>query len=274
MIKKDIILLIGGIFVILVSGVIGYSLHAVLYPARPVVQEFIVPEKRDEVVLEDVEEPAIIEEGLGAVTDPEPEIIKEEPPQKPEEVSLPERLVEEIEWVEREQIEKLGVFKVEKESVSEYYKIATLSDQEYGEGEVILVMAASDGPGFSEQYCRFLKFKDQIVFIERHSDNLYQDIRYLSDAVKVDKNFTIPPLEFPQTIKGPEPGQVLVWDEYAQSFFDPSNLQIVFHHEELGDVYMNDGSIGWSRYGFYIKAVDGSLRSYYLKMDFIGEDRT
>lgn len=215
---------------------------------------------------------------------PSPELPTDTPVNPPEELEKEPPIVKisgEIMWNLPQEIPSLKFFKESgyREDGAKYYKVGEFTGGYPKKGDVILVSAWYEGPAFYPGFYRFVKDEEtgEIILLEKYSDELYQEDGLDRERFSIDKTYTIPSLEFPDTLSGSELRQILKLDKGVNEFFKLQGLKKVFADKNLGDVYTTDGyplsfSNIFSRHGFYIKAPDGTVVIYSLEIDFIGED--
>jgi len=182
-----------------------------------------------------------------------------------------------IEWIVPQQIENLKIFDDSQGFVPEetkYYKVGTFVGV-YNGGDLILASALSDGPVSYPNYYRFASFEGKYILLTKYSEDDGSGLA--APDFSIDSSYSIPGLEFPKTISGSQPRQILKIQSGVNVFFDPANLKKVFTDKVLGDVYTTSGypkapaSI-FNRHGFYVKAPDGTVGIYALEPDFLAEN--
>ncbi len=187
-----------------------------------------------------------------------------------------------VEWLTPpKEITSQNLFKEEygenRETTAKYYKIGTFIDGKYEGDDLILVSASYMGPSFYPGYYRLVKSKNELVLLEKYSDDVYEGDGLDPAKYSSDNTYDIPELDYPQKINGPKDRQVLLADAGVNAFFSLDGLKKVFTDDEYGDVYTTDGQPEefqdiFSRHGFYLKAPDGTVRVYALNVDFVGTD--
>ncbi len=146
----------------------------------------------------------------------------------------------------------------------------TLQSSKYQGQTLYLVSARYDGPATTPQFYRFVNTPTGLVLLAKQSE----DPAYALDPAKytVDADTMISELDFPATITGPSPRQSLELDEDADGFFHSAGRTVAFTHPTYGDVYTDPASTSeyFPHFGFYLRAPDGTVRTYKLVFDFIG----
>lgn len=190
------------------------------------------------------------------------------------------KISNEIKWISARQVPSLKIFKTDefgytREASAKYYKVGEFLDGKYKGGDLILISAGFDGPAFYPGFYRFAKKGNELVFLEKHSDGLYDGDGFDREKFLADEEYSIPDLEYPKLIKGPKVRQYLQQDEYVRDFMSLSKLKIAYIDQVFGNVYTTDdvlrgpNSDTFTRNGFYIEAPDGTVIVYSLKFDFI-----
>ncbi len=190
----------------------------------------------------------------------------------------------EIQWSEPTVIDSLKLFKstgeFTRDSSSVYYVVGKFIDGKYKDGELILLSAAYEGPSFYPGHYRFVRQGTKLTILTKYSDAVDEYSDFNTKKFSTDAATTIAALDFPATLKGAGPRQdLIVADSYLRGMFDLNNLKLVFTDTTYGPVYTTDKptkaeyrSALNSRYGFYLKAPDGTVRVYKLDFDFMGKD--
>ena len=185
---------------------------------------------------------------------------------------------DQIIWNPPQEISNLDLFSknVEEGYASyDYYKVGSIINGEYKGGDFILIKETPYGPNFGDYFSRGIKTGEKFVFLKKYSDYFPENTENNTSELTVNS------LEFPQILNGPKSRQTLEIDKSMNYLFDEfgqKGLRTAFHDEKYGDVYTDsDSNIderGWNIYnGFFIKSPDGTVVTYKLKVDFIGEDR-
>lgn len=168
---------------------------------------------------------------------------------------------------------------------SSFYKVGTFINGKYKGGDLILMSATWEGPAPYPAYIRLAKVGDSLTLLANNSDQT-NEVDQLASSLNVglDRDYVISELNFPDsfTIEGGEnsifdkngPGIKLTLDKYVNAFFSLNNLKKVFTDVSMGDVYTsispNIVDI-FGRDGFYLKALDGTVRAYSYKPYFLDE---
>ncbi len=201
-------------------------------------------------------------------------------------IQLPSDLGSHITWTDRSEIKPglgwLGTSPAQysgggiydNEAGSHYYQIGTIKNGNKT-GRVILLQAAPEGMGESPWY-RFVEYDNKIVMLGNYSGYAYQTFdpqqgtgsddkiwsTRLAKQLAVDNTLKIPALDFPLTLVGPEPNQIIkrqgVYDIDGSASSDPTpNDQLVFTDPNYGPVKViaNSGA-------FYIDTPGGFVVRY------------
>ncbi|MFC1721897.1 hypothetical protein ACFL0Z_03215 [Patescibacteria group bacterium] len=186
----------------------------------------------------------------------------------------------EVNWNSPEEIASLDLFDDYGQFRGEnaiYYKVGEVTSGNFKNGEVILLSAPYEGPAFFSAFYRFIKTEDSLFFLEKYSDELYDQDGLDRSKFTVDTDLTITALDFPDILEGPGARQNLQADPGVNVLFDLNNIKKSFRDPAIGDVYttanFSDNYTNvFDRFGFYVQAADGTTRVYSLDVDFVGED--
>ncbi|MBI5467203.1 MAG: hypothetical protein HY975_03240 [Candidatus Kerfeldbacteria bacterium] len=161
---------------------------------------------------------------------------------------------------------------------STYYQVGTVNTGTYAGATIYLMSVAPDCPQ-TTTYIRLLKTGTNYVVLAKNSDSWASSTTYYATNVTVDTTYELPGLRFPATLTGPKPRQVLSLVANVNGLFESTGLTKVFTDATYGPVYTKavefsgskDVGLGTSeivsRDGFYLKAPDGTLIVYQLKLD-------
>lgn len=192
-----------------------------------------------------------------------------------------------IAWLEPVKIEALDIIKPAAGSGasdyvrtnSKFYKVGGVISGKYSGFEVILADIAQEGMAGYSDYFRFFKKGDRYVMLGKYSPELKEwDELFNLSKISIDNSYDVSDLDYPKTFQGVTGRENFELNTYDISFFCADDLQKVFTHAILGDVYTsqnksNAGTGGTKpRYGFYLEAPDGTYRSYSFAIDFMGKD--
>jgi len=195
--------------------------------------------------------------------------------------------IDKIEWNEPEEIENLKFFEEENISKNEqakYYKVGTIIDEKYKDGEIILVRAMPESTMYQPIFYRFIRQDGNFFLLKKYSVELYDGDGLIRSKFNIDEDYTISSLEYPKFIYGDRPRQILeeivgLFGSNTNEFFTTKNLKLVFEDEKLGNVYTTksvpvaDQQLTiFDKYGFYLRAPDGTVKVYAYKPDFIDKD--
>lgn len=163
---------------------------------------------------------------------------------------------------------------------STYYQVGTLNTGTYAGATIYLLSVAPDCPQ-TTTHIRLLKTGTDYVVLAKNSDGWGTGSTYFTSNVTVDATYELPGLRFPATLTGPKPRQVLSLVSNVNALFDATGLTKVFTDPTYGPVYTKvvefagskDVALGTSeivsRDGFYLKAPDGTIVVYQLKLDIV-----
>jgi len=146
----------------------------------------------------------------------------------------------------------------------------------YQGGVLVLVRRSDDGPCKGEG-CdadfnwRFAKLGNRMVFLSRISNGPLEHLTpqtnpflKLGWSVETDSEFTIPSLEYPKTIQGSSPRQMLRFLREGSDAPILDKTKMAFRHEALGNVY----EAGY----FYVYRPDGTSLQFEYVPDISGDD--
>ncbi|MCL5435821.1 MAG: hypothetical protein M1275_01965, partial [Patescibacteria group bacterium] len=164
---------------------------------------------------------------------------------------------------------------------SKFYKVGTVQKGSYQGYDVILGNIAQEGPAFYPVYYHFLQSSDKLVMLGKYSPELNEWDGLNRAAFEVDREYSIPDLDFPENFQGETNRENFERDPYATFGFCADGLVKLFHHATLGDVYTSDlkasadgSGLAKNFYsqGFYLASPDGTTKVYKLVIDFEGTD--
>jgi hypothetical protein len=221
------------------------------------------------------------------------------------EATTPEPATPFISWIEPQKIASLGLYPTTKteedfdaviDEQATYSKLGTINKDVYKGYDIILVTVDGGLGGGGSRYLRFIKNEDKIVFLTKYSTERFENDRLIDSKFTEDKTFAILDLDFPKTITGASPRQILTKTTEANGInyipFDKTNLTKAFTDAKLGDVYTSTkksrefnlankitsvsdvNSAFFGKSGFYIKSPDGGTVAYNLDIDFIKDKST
>lgn len=158
------------------------------------------------------------------------------------------------------------------------YDTGPLADSRYQGKHLLLFVVRPEGPYFQPYFYRVVKDGSKYTLIALQSDDPTGQLdpaKYTSDTETI-----IPSLDYPATLQGPSSRQLLELVPYVNRLFDSSDYKKVFTDEVYGAVYTDATvdkipsesvySLSMPKYyGFYLKAPDGTQRTYKLRIDFM-----
>jgi hypothetical protein len=189
--------------------------------------------------------------------------------------------VGQVAWVPPKLVSSLRLVKdATAESQTKYYKVGTVTEGKYKDGDIFLVSVPPDGMGGDSRY-KFIKQDGKVIFITKNSDELY-DGDYLDRAkFSIDDDAIFSDLILPEKITHKTSTFSLEhptfnFKPFFSEVFNSSNLVVAFVDPKLGDVYMDIdkevilGSLVNKKRenGFYVKSKDGILYTYSLDVPF------
>jgi len=199
-----------------------------------------------------------------------------------------------VSWQTMEKLPDLGLWdpkKVQQEmgnppDTANYYKVGTFIEGKYKGGDLILFNPTCVKDvciGTNHLLYLIVKNGDSAFLLKQRSGGLWSGDGFVKDKISVDEDYIIGELDFPQTIIGPQPRMVFELDTSVRQLFDGSKYKKIFDHQDLGGVYVDKDLVvfpltngempsNMTRNGFYIRALDGTLRAYALKPDFLTKD--
>lgn len=180
-------------------------------------------------------------------------------------------------------------------SLANYYKVGTFVGGLYKDGNLIIAeLPPQNAMGGGLGYYYFAQKTDgQLILLTNHSPELYTQDGINRNKFTIDNSYRISSLFFPQTLKNPMTDNSLQALEAAditrntsangKYWFDEAmateKWRKMFTDPAWGDVYTDPApteiftiknSTGpLSRYGFYLQAPDGTIRTYKLISDAV-----
>lgn len=186
-----------------------------------------------------------------------------------------------IRWNTPEEIPSLNLFDTEerysREQGAQYYKVGEFIEGENKGSELLLVSATYEGPAFYPAFYRFIRKGDELSFLEKHSDDLYDTDEGIRSKSTINNKTVLSSLQFPEKFTGPD-GEQLVSDPYVKALFQDDKLKVAFEDAALGTIYTTAGFPSnhadiFDRYGFYLQAPDGTVKVYSMKIPFLSADQ-
>jgi hypothetical protein len=186
-----------------------------------------------------------------------------------------------VEYIKREKIfESVNV--PEGEDFMYYsfdsYKVGTITSGKYKDWDLLLALVVGYGPckgsGCRKPFhLRYIRKENQVVFLPKISskDTIYineeLDLRTVNPFQKLglnltsDNEFTIPILEYPETLIGAKPKQVinlLTHGREEDGEFDQTKLTIVFEHDIFSAVYTTRSEVAPSKSFYTLSGLESS----------------
>ena len=195
-----------------------------------------------------------------------------------------------IQWQSPEKISDLLIFStgsgLEGTTGETSYMLGHFTQGTYQGGDLILTIAGYDpmGPGFTYHIVRQ---GEKFTILGKYSSDALPDVPVVKKNVNLlrDEIFDISDLDFPGSLTASN-GAKLARSAESGFFnrgleiFCADNLIKVFVDSDAGDVYTDASSqpngyganAYFPKFGFYVKAADGSLVTYQLDVNFMGSD--
>ena len=174
------------------------------------------------------------------------------------------------------------------ENQTEYFSVGSYTYRG-ASGLAYFLSSAIEGPSVPEHFI-FVDFNSQLVLLSKYSDQVStstDDIKQTSRGLigkdgffhnkfVIDNTFTVPTFEFPATITGSLPRQVLTLDgvnaiDVSSRFGIPASQDAnpipAFRSSAVGQVY-----ISTSTNGFYVMPPGPLVGTYRLVLDFYDQD--
>lgn len=146
---------------------------------------------------------------------------------------------------------KVGMVKNEDTSISGIYNGA----------ELYIATTPQNGPSFRPNFYRFIKYQDNIILLDKHSDSLIYDPFFQPFINSSISDFYLANLETPKEIIIPNSTTILVKDKE----------ELMMLKEDFGDMTKITDDIYFGRDCYLVIAPDGSVRVYYLKADIFNK---
>ena len=183
-----------------------------------------------------------------------------------------------VDWTPQKTLTDLKLFPKDSLYTSghtEYCNIGTVKKAPYAGGMLIRAYGQADMGG-TPTY-NFIKTTDsRYVLLTRYSNqSFYNDGKPLtSKAYQEDATFTIPELDYPETLFGPAgETQKLVRQDNPWGTDESAKLKKLFTDPVWGDVYVDeDQPDTFVQNGYYLHAPDGTLRTYALELPLMGKE--
>ncbi|MDO8582356.1 MAG: hypothetical protein Q7S16_05810 [bacterium] len=172
-----------------------------------------------------------------------------------------------------------------KKDAAKYYKVGTFVAGDYKGGNIIRVTIPGDMAG--DYIYRFVNQSEKITLLTKHSTKFYTELQeddYLDPTkFSIDTTTVLSDLLFPEKITYGPSNFSLEGTQHFETFFNEryktSDLTLAFVDAKLGNVYMDvpdrkDAEGGIKQNGFYLKAPDGTLRTYSLDINFYDKNHS
>ncbi len=165
---------------------------------------------------------------------------------------------------------------------SHIYNVGTVTSENYAGADVWLVTTPCDGPCNDVTY-HFLNNKGSIVYIKANSNELYSGDSLNRSKFTIDSTSTITSLIFPAEISHDNASFSLdkntnIFSVFFDTKYKISDLKLVFTDPNLGPVYTDipesNTSTVYKENGFYMRAPDGTLRTYALNIGFYDKNHS
>ena len=154
---------------------------------------------------------------------------------------------------------------------AKYYEVGAVENGQYRGGKVIMTTSLNNDPS-GLQFHRFILKNGALTLIAKYSDQIGEAMP--TEKFQTDNELVISELDFPETLTNTINKAVLNREKYAQAIFSAKELVKVYTDPKYGDVYTSNSSIntdmaGVAKGGFYLKAADGTVKVYTMKIDFV-----
>lgn len=181
-----------------------------------------------------------------------------------------------VKWQEPVKLANLQITKPEfnQEYPKNYYQVGTITSGKYAGGMVVL--ASIDSQSIEGVSFYHLIKQGNIITLVKPGGTNYQDYSYLEPSKYiVETGLTFSDLIFPKTLSYGNSTLNLEEGYNNEPPFDSTGLKLVFTDPKLGSVYTDATSSlqHYARNGFYVKASDGTLRTYSLDINFYDANR-
>lgn len=183
--------------------------------------------------------------------------------------SLPKEIGTKLQWHEKMKLGNLGLTYTD--GINQQY-----SNEEYGDGyfEIanfthnnkpgkLILMIYGNGEMGGPSLARLIQYDDKFIVLPKYTD-YFDEKSYDFEKVVKDANFSIPALDYPETLSTGKTRQVITRN--SGSFFlsyKPNNLEPAFRDAKWGQVYTST-----STGGFYLDRPDGLTEIYTFEPDF------
>jgi hypothetical protein len=147
---------------------------------------------------------------------------------------------------------------------AKYYQVGKITSGKYSGSSVILAEVYQEmGPAV---LFHFIQYQDSYVLLKKHSPDWLPSGKNYS----VDDTLTLGDLNYPTKFTNDSQSYSLEENYNNFPFFDSNYLKPMFTVPKLGQVYVDATSSQEhrARNGFYLKAPDGTLRTYTLDIPF------
>lgn len=167
-----------------------------------------------------------------------------------------------VEWKDPEEVNDLNL------GSDSYYKVGKVTEGKYKDGEVII---ASSVVMLSSDFYYIIDVNQKYVMIEKASADLYDNNGLDRSKLILDKESTFPDLVFPEKISNNGILFALQPERNNIFFNNLGELSLAFTDPKIGKVYKDNSSD--TRNGYYVKAPDGSVRTYALVINFYNDNK-
>lgn len=167
-------------------------------------------------------------------------------------------------------------------SLAKYYKVGQFISGPYDKGDLIIAALPNDNV---VRFYYFARSQNDLILLSKHSPELSENSRIDQSKFSINRDYQIAKLFFPTQLNNPRLANeplILVSsvDAMGDHWFDESmltdNWQKVFIDPIWGDVYTDplpeNTSSTNPRYGFYLSAPDGTIRTYQLTASILRDD--
>jgi hypothetical protein len=180
---------------------------------------------------------------------------------------------DQVSWIDKVEVPSLKLIKdTYTENDTKYYKIGTFTSGDYKGGDLLLVVVPAEMMGNYTYH--FINQSGKLTLVTKNSDQLFDNDWFDRSKFLIDNQVVLSDIIFPEKINYGTNIFSFKGNNLSESFFDLSNssssLKVAFVDPKLGNVYMDiyTKENPWKQNGFYIKAPDGTVRTYTLDFDF------
>lgn len=254
--------IVGAVIIVILAIIIGYNINMITHPFNQIepysnYNQDITPNQNNKNNIPNKEE-------------------FPEPNQK-----FPKSQIIQAKWMIPEKTASQHLFLKDHEEYEgreiNYYKNGEVLNGKYKGGNIFIVTIPAMG---NDEKYRFINQSGKITLITQNSAELYDGDFFDRDKFSLDNTSIFLDLIFPEKITYNGNNFSLEGDNLNEPFFyetyNLSNLKTVFIDPKLGNVYTDfpnkKPKEDIKQNGFYLKAPDGTIRTYSLDINFYDKD--